>query len=128
MSRIESEQRTDEMRDELTKLAQAISKSPEFVAFEEAQKRLNESEDAQRLIREYQSKQRRFQMFGGFGNVADQSELQRARDAMTANREVRDFLKSQEELADFFRDVNRVIGKNLGFDFGQACAPAAGCC
>lgn len=128
MSRIESTRRTDDMRERLTKLAEAISKSAEFVAYEGAQKKLKESEDAQRLIREFQDKQRRFQMIGGFGNIADQLELQRARRAMTANREVRDFLKSQEELADFFRDVNRVIGKNLGFDFGQACAPAAGCC
>jgi cell fate (sporulation/competence/biofilm development) regulator YlbF (YheA/YmcA/DUF963 family) len=116
------------MKERLTKLAEVLSKSAEFVAFEEAQKTLKESEDAQMLIREFQSKQRRFQMFGGFGNVADQSELQRARDAMTANREVRDFLKSQEELADFFRAVNRVIDGTLGFDFGQACAPTAGCC
>jgi cell fate (sporulation/competence/biofilm development) regulator YlbF (YheA/YmcA/DUF963 family) len=47
---------------------------------------------------------------------------------VSANPEVRDFLKSQEELAEFFRSINRIIGKNVGFDFSQACTPAAGCC
>jgi cell fate (sporulation/competence/biofilm development) regulator YlbF (YheA/YmcA/DUF963 family) len=116
------------MKERLTKLAEVLSKSAEFVAFEEAQKTLKESEDAQRLIREFQEKQRAFQMFGGFGNVADQSEWQRAREAMAANLEARNFLRRQEELAEFFRAVNHVINETLGFDFGQACAPAAGCC
>ena len=118
MPKSESEKRTDQMRDKLKMLAQAIAESPEFVAYEEAQ----------RLIREFQTKERRFRMFGGFGNVDDQSEWQRAQDAMAAHQEVREFVKSQEELTELIRAVNRIIGKNLGFDFGQACAPVTGCC
>jgi len=128
MSKIESIRPVDEIRGKLIELAEAISKSDEFVAFEEAQKKLRESEDAQRLIREFREKQRTLQMFGGFGNVADQSEWQRSREAMVANLEVRNILRRQEELAEFFRAVNHVINETLGFDFGQACAPAAGCC
>lgn len=128
MPKSETEKRTDQMRDKLKMLAQVIVESPEFVAYEEAQKKLKESEEAQRLIREFQAEERKFRMFGGFGNVDDQSKWQKAQDAMAANPEVRALVKSQEELTEMIRAANRIIGKNLGFDFGQACAPVTGCC
>lgn len=128
MAVIETKAPLDGFNEKIESLAQAISESPEFIAVEEAKKKLREDEEAQKLIREFEDKQRTFQMFGGFGDPQAQTELKRCQRRMLANPEIQNYFKKQEDLAEFLRDIGKVISENAGFDFSQACAPATGCC
>lgn len=118
---------SDEIKERIEELARVILESPEFVAFERARKNLEESKEAQKLIREFQDKQRHFQIFGGFGNPTAQTELEKCQERMMANLEIQDYLKKQEELAEFFREIGRIISENADLDFIRACTPLTGC-
>lgn len=125
---IETKTPLDGFNEKIKSLAKAISESPEFIAFEEAKKKMRENEEAQKLIREFKDKQRTFQMFGGFVNPRAQTELKQCQRRMLANPEIQNYFKKQEDLAEFLRDIGKVISENAGFDFSQACTPATGCC
>jgi len=119
------EERLDKI---IKEFAQAIAECPEFLAFEKAQKKLEEAQKAQSLIKEYGDKQQLFHMFGNSSDSQAQAELNKYREKMLACPQIRDYFQKQDDLTRFFQELGKFISDVVGFDFGRACAPPTGCC
>lgn len=108
--------------------AQALAKSPEFQAFEQAGERLSQDETAQKAILAYQNKQQSLQMMLMLNAVSpeDRKELDRLQKAFMAEPSVVAYLNAQEELNLLCQASANVLSERIGLSFTAACGP--GCC
>ncbi|PSP81405.1 regulator [Halobacteriales archaeon QS_1_68_20] len=108
-------------------LGEAITDIPEYQAFEEAKAAVEESDEAQGLIEEYERKREEFMMArqAGEASQADLAELQRAQRELHDVPVMAEYLEAQAELEARLERVNEAISEPLALDFGES---AGGCC
>ena len=108
--------------------AAALAETPQFNAFEEAADRLRHDEVAQHLIEAYQSKQRSLQvvLMLNTASAGDRADLERLREAFSANPSVVAYLRAQTELGAICQVANDVLSRHIGLSFAASCGP--GCC
>ena len=108
--------------------AEVLAETPEYRAFEEAQRRMRQDPAAQEAIRAFQAKQQSLGWMVQLGLVgeAEQAELQRLRQAMLAQPTVRSYTEAQERLGSLCQEVAQLLSEEIGLSFAAACGP--GCC
>ncbi|MCM8830690.1 MAG: YlbF family regulator [Candidatus Omnitrophica bacterium] len=121
------QERLSELNDPKRKareFAKAIVESPTYKNFIDANKEVQENQELQNLLREFQEKQLELQ-WKGF----DQKILQELRDLqekLNTNSTFQKFINSQNELVALLRKTNSIISQRIGQEFAQR--RGGGCC
>ena len=108
-------------------LGRAITDLPEYEAFEEAKARVEEDDEVQEAISEFEQLRQEFMVARQTGR-ADQEQLERVQDAQEELHEMpvmAEYLDAQDELQERLEAVNEAISAPLAVDFG---GEAGGCC
>jgi cell fate (sporulation/competence/biofilm development) regulator YlbF (YheA/YmcA/DUF963 family) len=108
-------------------LGRAITDLPEYEAFEEARARVEEDDEVQEAISEFEQLRQEFMVARQTGR-ADQEQLERVQEAQADLHEMpvmADYLDAQDELQERLEAVNEAISAPLAVDFG---GEAGGCC
>lgn len=108
--------------------AAALSQTPEFKAFEHAYLRFRDDERAQQALWAYQVEQRSLQPLLMLGAASDEqrAELERLRQAWTAEPSVTEYLEAQTSLSGLCREVDERLSEYIGMSFAAVCTPR--CC
>lgn len=110
-----------------TQLGEAIARTPEYEAFEEAKEAVENSEEAQEQIQEFEQIRQEFMLARQTGD-ATQEDVQTMRSAQNELHQLpimAEYLEAQEELTARLEAVNEAISDPLAVDFG---GEAGGCC
>jgi cell fate (sporulation/competence/biofilm development) regulator YlbF (YheA/YmcA/DUF963 family) len=108
-------------------LGRAITDLPEYEAFEEARERVENDDEVQEAISEFEQLRQEFMVARQTGR-ADQEQLERVQEAQADLHEMpvmAEYLDAQDELQDRLEAVNEAISAPLAVDFG---GEAGGCC
>ena len=118
---------TTPLDDLSTRLGDAIADSPEYRRFEEAKTAVENSEEAQREIQQFEQLRQEFMLARQTGDAtqADMQKIQRAQQELHELPIMHEYLEAQDELTERLEDLNRAISDPLALDFGQQ---AGGCC
>ncbi len=124
----ESAETTESRVDELSvELGEAIEAMPEYEAFAEAKEAVENDEEAQERITEFEEFREEFMLARQTGEATqeDLRELQRKQERLHDIPVMAEFLKAQNELELRLQEINEQISAPLKVDFGQK---AGGCC
>jgi cell fate (sporulation/competence/biofilm development) regulator YlbF (YheA/YmcA/DUF963 family) len=116
--------RTDELGREL---GDAIAALPEYEAFEDAKAAVEDDEEVQAQISEFEQLREEFMMARQMGeaNQEQLQKVQRAQQELHSLSTMADYLEAQERLQTRLEDINKAISEPLAVDFG---GEAGGCC
>ncbi len=109
-------------------LAQALSETPEFQAFEHAAERLYNDEAATKAREAFEAKAKSLEALQMLGAVSaqDAAELERLRQALIWLPSFTAYTQAQKGLIPVCQAAGNVLSMQLGIDFAAVCAP--GCC
>jgi cell fate (sporulation/competence/biofilm development) regulator YlbF (YheA/YmcA/DUF963 family) len=115
------------VEDMASDLGEAIAETPEHEAFEDARRAVQESEEAQAKIEEFESTRQEFMLArqSGEATQADLQELQGAQQELHSIPVMADFLEAQNELQARLEALDDAISAPLALDFGDNIG---GCC
>lgn len=118
---------TSRVEDIAGDLGVAIANTTEHEAFEDARRNVQESEEAQAKIEEFESKRQEFMLARQSGNATqeDLQDLQRTQQQLHAIPVMAEFLEAQNALEARLEAVNDAISEPLALDFGDN---VGGCC
>ena len=108
-------------------LGEAVAESLEYQAFEEAQRAVENDEEAQEKISEFEQLRQDFVVARQTGNAteADVEEVQRAQQELHSLPVMEEYLEAQEAMQERLEALNEAISEPLAVDFG---GEAGGCC
>ena len=121
---------TDDVSDVETlasQLGDAITDLPEYERFEETQRRVQQDDDVQDRIEEFENIRQEFMLARQTGQ-ATQEDLKKVQDAQSELHEepvMAEFLSAKQDLQDRLETLNTLISEPLAVDFG---GEAGGCC
>ena len=115
------------VEDVASDLGEAIAETPEHEAFEDARQAVQESEEAQAKIEEFESTRQEFMLArqSGEATQADLQELQGTQQELHSIPVMADFLEAQNELQARLEALDDAISAPLALDFGDNIG---GCC
>ncbi|MFC7177580.1 YlbF family regulator [Halosegnis marinus] len=110
-----------------SELGTALSELDSYRRFEAAKEAVENSEEAQEKIREFERLREEFQMARQTGDASneDLERLQAAQQELHDVPEMDEYLTAQSEMEMDLEDINRMISAPLAVDFGEK---AGGCC
>jgi cell fate (sporulation/competence/biofilm development) regulator YlbF (YheA/YmcA/DUF963 family) len=110
-----------------SELGEAIASLPSYEAFIEAKTAVEESEDAQVKIREFEQLRESFMLARQTGDATgeDLQRLQEAQQELHDIPEMRTYLERQSAIELELQELNKTISAPLAIDFGEK---AGGCC
>ena len=108
-------------------LGEAITQTPEYRRFEETKQAVEDDEEAQQKVSEFEQLRQEFMLARQTGEATqeDVQEVQQAQTELHALPVMEAYLDAQSELEDKLEAVNEAISEPLAVDFGQQ---AGGCC
>jgi len=123
---IESEVETS-VKELSRQLGEAITELPEYEAFSEAKEAVEDDEEVQEEIREFEQFREEFMLARQTGEATqeDLRELQERQQELHSLPKMSDFVTAQNELELRLQEINEEISAPLAIDFGQK---AGGCC
>ncbi|PSP73031.1 regulator [Halobacteriales archaeon QS_3_64_16] len=115
------------VEDMASELGQAIAETPEHERFEETRRAVQESEEAQAKIEEFESTRQEFMLARQSGEATqeDLQELQGTQQELHSIPVMADFLEAQNELQARLEALDDAISTPLALDFGDNIG---GCC
>ena len=116
--------RVEELADEL---GEAIADTPEYRKFEESKRAVEEDDEAQKKVEEFEQLRQEFMLARQTGE-ATQEDVQKVREAQQELHSLPvmdEYLEAQEALETKLEAVNEAISAPLDVDFGEQ---AGGCC
>ncbi|ADQ67156.1 hypothetical protein C499_05353 [Halogeometricum borinquense DSM 11551] len=118
---------TDRLEELGHELGEEIAETPEYKAFEEAKAAVENDEEIQTEIREFQQLREEFMMARQTGNATQEAlqKVQSAQRELHSKPVMAEYLEAQEELQDRLEAINKAISDPLAVDFG---GEAGGCC
>ncbi|MDS0292661.1 YlbF family regulator [Halogeometricum luteum] len=118
---------TERLEDMGRELGDAIAGTPEYEAFEEAKEAVENDEELQAEIREFQQRREEFMLARQRGEATQEGleEVQTAQRELHSKDKMATYLEAQETLQERLEAVNKAISDPLAVDFG---GEAGGCC
>ena len=109
------------------RLGEAIAELPEYQTFEETRQAVQESDEAQTKIDEFESYRQEFMLARQTGQASqeDLERLQQLQQDLHALPVMDEYLEAQDSLQERLEEINRSISDPLAVDFGEE---AGGCC
>lgn len=110
-----------------TELGDAIADSPEYRRFEEAKAAVQNDEEAQRRISEFEQLRQEFAMAKQAGQADQETmeKVQAAQQELHSLPVMREYVEAQDDLEERLETLNEAISDPLAVDFG---GKAGGCC
>ncbi len=110
-------------------LGHAVGESAAFRRFETSQEAFQSDQAARQRLAEFQERQQKARMAAAWaGAGAQEDEVEREWQSVSAMPSLSGYLRAQEELTALLRDVTGKISEEIRVDYGAACAPSGGCC
>lgn len=108
-------------------LGNAIAESPEYERFEEARQAVEDDDEAQDLIEEFEQLRQEFMVARQTGQASQESlkEVQHAQEKLHRLPVMSEYLEAKSELEGRLEAINEAISEPLAVDFG---GEAGGCC
>ncbi|MFO7818949.1 MAG: YlbF family regulator [Halanaerobacter sp.] len=122
------------LEEKAEELAASIEDSDEFQALKEAEKKVEEDDEAKSILEKFQTKQQQMQMMqqaGGNINEAMKDEIESLRADMQENEIISGLMSKQQEFNKIMEEVNQVLSKAIqGEDahHGHDHEHGQGCC
>ncbi len=110
--------------------AEAVVESPEYREYIRTAELFEKDQDAQSLFQAFQNAQEQLSAQQQWG-AGSTEEIQRVRDLeqqVQENTILTEHFKAQTELVDTLKELNTVIGEELGFDYATLAMPPRSCC
>ena len=104
-------------------LGKALAESSEYGELKEAEAKMQGDEDAQSLLNEFQSQQKRAQMAQANGQQVtedQQKDLQAIQAKMQENEKIKEYMEAQQKFNKVMQSVNQVITDQLQDDNDNA--------
>ncbi|MFC7080495.1 YlbF family regulator [Halorussus caseinilyticus] len=108
-------------------LGEAIAETPEYRRFEETKAAVEDDDEAQQQVKEFEQLRQEFMLARQTGE-ATKEDIQKVREAQQELHSMpvmEEYLQAQEELEAKMEAVNSAISEPLAIDFGDQ---ASGCC
>ena len=108
-------------------LGEAIARTPEYRRFEETKQAVEDDDEAQEKVQEFEQLRQEFMLARQTGE-ATQEDVQKVREAQQELHSMPvmdEYLQAQEDLEEKMETVNKAISEPLAVDFGDQ---ASGCC
>lgn len=115
---------TTDVDEQLNEFIEAIVDSEPYQRFLESQRQLKSDEQAQQLLREYQTKQQQLQR-SGFDQET-MSELRELKADMDDNETLTELRETEDELVSLLEQTNDIISEKIGQEFARTTG--GGCC
>lgn len=117
-------ERADELASEL---GEAITEMPAYQEFLEAKAAVENDEELQAEIREFEKLREEFTMARQTGSATNEDlrELQRAQEELHSKPKMETYLQAQSEIELKLQELDQLISEPLDIEFGQK---AGGCC
>lgn len=108
-------------------LGDVIATLPEYEAFAEAKRAVENDEPTQQKVEEFEQARQEFMVLRQTGNASqeDLQEIQQLQSELNEMPLMAEYLEAQERLQDRLEAVNEAISEPLEVDFG---GEAGGCC
>ena len=108
-------------------LGEAITETPEYRAFERAQRAVEEDDEAQEKISAFEQIRQDFMIAREAGSATqeDVEEVKQAQQELHSLPVMKEYLEAQEAMQDRLESLNEAISEPLSVDFG---GEAGGCC
>ena len=108
-------------------LGEAVAESPEYQAFEEARRAVENDDEAQEKISEFEQLRQDFVIARQTGDAGEEDvqEVQRAQQELHSLPVMKEYLEAQEAMQERLESLNEAISEPLSVDFG---GEAGGCC
>lgn len=110
--------------------AEAVVASPEYREYIRTAELFEKDTEAQSLFEAFQNAQQQLSAQQQWG-AGSTDEIQRVRDLeqqVQENTTLSEHFKAQTELVDTLKELNTVIGEELGFDYAALAMPPKNCC
>jgi cell fate (sporulation/competence/biofilm development) regulator YlbF (YheA/YmcA/DUF963 family) len=111
------------------RFTEALTDTPEFVAFEESYQAFRHDQEAQTIYKALQNKQQALRMMMML-NSLDEKERQELKDLENQfyqQETVQSYLQAQNNLISLCQEIGDVFSEAVGLDFGSSCR-IGGCC
>ncbi len=111
-------------------VARAIGESGAFQAFEVAQEALEADATLTERLAAFQIREQELRLARAWGG-ADPDEVaatEREWKDLSSQPVLAAHLAARDDLLALLREVATAISEGVGLDYGEACAPAGGCC
>ena len=108
-------------------LGEVIADLPEYRAFEEAKAAVEDDDEAQEKIAEFNQLREEFSVAQQMGEVSEEEyrTVQQAQQELHSLSVMEEYLAAQADLQERLEDINRAVSEPLAVDFG---GEAGGCC
>ena len=108
-------------------LGEAVAETPEYRAFEEARETVENDDEAQEKISEFEQIRQEFMVARQTGSATEEDvqEVKRAQEELHSLPVMKEFLEAQKAMQERLEALNRAISEPLAVDFG---GEAGGCC
>ncbi|WP_134670953.1 YlbF family regulator [Halorussus marinus] len=108
-------------------LGEAIAETPEYRTFEETKAAVEDDDEAQQKVSEFEQLRQEFMLARQTGEATqeDVQQVQQAQQELHSLPVMEEYLEAQEELEAKLEAVNDAISEPLAVDFGQQ---GGGCC
>ena len=110
--------------DKARELGVEISRCNELINMREAEVMMLQNSEAQEIIKEFNEKQRAFQMIQSQGQQLTEGQKQEAEELekkMLDNPYIYNFFKAQQTFEKVLEEINRIIGESIGSGSGCGC-------
>lgn len=121
-STLSDDERTIETR--LAGFVEATKATEQYERFVASQRQLADDEEAQRLLEEFQRKQRELQQ-DGF-DPETMAELRDLQGKLDDNGTIRELREAQTALIDLLEETNELVSERIGEEFARTTG--GGCC
>jgi cell fate (sporulation/competence/biofilm development) regulator YlbF (YheA/YmcA/DUF963 family) len=110
-----------------SELGETITQLSTYQRFREAKEAVENNEEAQEKVRQFEAQREEFMLARQNGNATNEDlrELQAAQEELHDVPVMSDFLEVQSELELELQELNEMISAPLAIDFGEK---AGGCC
>lgn len=111
-------------------LGKAILNSEPYQNFIKAKDNFRVSDEAKQASMEYNTVLRDYQMKANYGILTpdDEVKIDEARKKAMENKVLNDFYTSQENLINFYKELNSYLSEKLKFNFAALAKPVSSCC
>lgn len=113
-----------------TELGEAMQDAEPLKQFRTARKKFNNDQTTVKLYNDFSMMQREVQIAQQYGgdSGSEQYKLTELQNKLFANKNFDDFIKAQNNLLEFLKEVNSQISTELPFDFASLAKPAGSSC
>lgn len=111
--------------------AEALIESPEFREYARTAELFEKDEEAQNLFNSFQTAQQKISAQQEWGASDSADEVRRVRELeqqVQENAVITEHFNAQTELLATLKELNKLIGDELGFDYAALARPPMNCC